>query len=54
MTARCANKSKENKQPHLHLRSRDFRLSWLNSTGRYGRRCWANIFSPKFLHISRE
>jgi len=26
-------------------------LGWLNSTGRYGRRCWMNIFSPKFLHV---
>jgi len=26
-------------------------LGWLNSTARYGRRCWTNIFSPKFLHV---
>jgi len=37
------------KQPHLHLRSRNSRLSWLNSTRRYGSRCWTNIFSQKFL-----
>jgi len=24
-------------------------LGWLNSTGRYGRRCWRNIFWQKFL-----
>jgi len=26
-------------------------LGWFNSTERYGRRCWTNIFSPKFLHV---
>ena len=43
--------TKVNKQPHLHLRSRDSCLGWLSSTGRYARRCWTNIFSPKFLHV---
>ena len=26
-------------------------LGWLNSTRRYGCRCWTNIFFPKFLHV---
>jgi len=26
-------------------------VGWLNSTGRYGRRCWTNIFSEKFFHV---
>ena len=26
-------------------------LGWLNSTGRYGRRCWTNSFALKFLHV---
>jgi len=26
-------------------------LGWLNSTGRYGRRCWTNIYSQKFIHV---
>jgi len=41
--------TKVNKQPHLHLRSRDSRLTQFKR--RYGRRCWTNIFSPKFLHV---
>jgi len=43
-----------NRQLHLHLRSRewrDSRLTQVNLTGRYGRRCWTNIFSAKFLHV---
>ena len=43
--------TKVNKQPHLNLRSHDSQLTQFNSTGRYGRRCWTNIFSPKFLHV---
>jgi len=31
--------TKANKQPHLHVRSRDFRLTQVSSTGRCGRRC---------------
>jgi len=42
--------TKVNKQSHCHPPP-IVTLGWLNSTGRYGRRCWTNIFSPKFLHI---
>ena len=50
MTARCADKSKQTLNSHTSTQDR-MTLSWLNSTGRYGRRCWTNIFSPKFLHV---
>jgi len=47
MTARCADKNKQTatRPPKTTW------LGWLTSTGRYGRRCWTNIFSPKFLHV---
>jgi len=43
--------TKVNRQPHLHLRSHDSRLTQFNRVLWNGRRCWTNIFSPKFLHV---
>jgi len=57
ITARCADKSKQTASANSHTSTYNHvTLGWLNSTGRYGhrcygRRCWTNIFSPKFLHV---
>jgi len=55
MTSRCANKSKQTTSSHTSTEDHAT-LGWFNSTERYGRscygrRCWTNIFSPKFLHV---
>jgi len=47
MTTRCTNKSKQTATPLPKV----MWLGWLNSTGRYGRRWWTNIFSQTFLHV---
>ena len=48
MTARCADKSKQTTTPPSTI-------TWLSvdsiQPDVFGRRCWTNIFYPKFLHV---